>query len=723
MCKPLVHLTTGASVAGKHIVAAFVVSIAAGLCHPRCTRAARARFHDPDTSGPQQEIWQLTDRPLAKHVIEYHNTQCWSPDGRYVAYTTYHQGDLYVYDLHEDRELHLGKGGGPRWAKKHNWLFYLTSTERGRAIRWLDMETSRNVALMVEPETLFMGGTDCEDRWLFVNRRYVSYHTVNGKRKRIKQFTTIRIPIRGNAEPELILEHRGLRPLPNPRHPVVMQRYKQAGKPFGSSRIWFDYDGKHVRTGVPLVQSGHQCWLGNGEFHLVGDDQIRGRRWNEPFPSDMHYLANMRAHDICPCGFSGRWVIPNGKIADLRSGHGKRYSFRYPYTPKPQDVGSTGDTDCNPKGSPDGTKVCFRSMADIKDGVFARVTQSYSKTETQRIQVESTAGFPESGEIVRFVEVIGYKRKTATSFEDLERGRYNTRPWHGSPGVIVDALDSRVVRADQREGAPPNRLQAEIDKLKGKYRDTPLYWLRRQQVFITVVRSPDPPHLRLKNGRAELMPGENHWETRGYYIRKGGKPLTGKPVLPGATVTLPGPGPYTAVAEERSGLRSKPGFPLKLDRPVELVILREKPKDFSWTSERWFIGGKPATSVQGMAAPSATKEIVHRHDGVIHVERFENGQRVLREDLNEEGKATRVLTYKRGKLATREYRHGERVSIEHFGLDGYKTDDVQWYVVDGQRHPYSKWWYDRGTPIKRDRGGRTVVKQGDRWVEQKEDKP
>ena len=677
------------------------------------SRAGRIRFRDPDPKGPGQEVWQLTDRPLVKHVIEYHNTQCWSPNGRYVSYHSYQHGDLYVYDLQTDKEVYIGKGGGARWANKHNWMFYVARGPKGYVIMWLDADTGKKTVLCDEHNFRFLGETDTDDRWLFANQ---IIRERDGKRG--KWFTTARIPIRPKSKAEFILKWEGRRPLPNPRHPVIMQRRKKRG-PFLSSRIWFDYEGKNIRVATVNVQAGHQCWLGNGEYHLTGDDQIKGRKWNEPFPSDLHFLANIRAHDICPCGFSGRWVCTNGKIADLRSGHGKRYSFRYPYTPKPTDVASAGDTDCNPKGSPDGTKICFRSTADIRNGVLTRLTHSYTTKETQTIRVASTKGFPSSGAIVRFTEIIGYKRKTAGTFEDLTRGLYATRVRVGKATGQVEPLASLVVPQARRGNAKPNRLQVMMDKHGDKYRNTPVYWLRRQQVFMTVVRSPDPPHLRLKDGRVELIPGENHWETFGYHVLRDGAPITRAPIRPGATLKLTRPGVYTAIAEEWSDLKSKPSLPLKLEKGFALAVLTDKPTDFSWTVDRWKLGRKQVAEAEALKAAKATKEIVHRHEGVIHLEFFENGRRTARHDLNDKGQATRVLTYKDGKLASREYRHGPRTSVEHFGPDGYKTHDAQWYVKrGGPKRPYSKWWFERGIPVKRWLGGRVYVKKGDEWVRQ-----
>ena len=683
--------------------------------------AGRIEFRDPDPKGPRERVWQITDRPNVDHVIEYHNTQCWSPTGRYLAYTAYHTGDLWIYDLQEDREIPLGKGGSPRWANKHDWLFFIRSDPKGSTLTWRDIASGKEVGLATENKTdevWFPGETDCEDRWLFTNKRFVDYVMRDGKRRRRKRYWTYRLPLREGGKPKVILEFKGRRPLPNPRHPVIMQRYKSGG-PFGSSRVWFDNEGRNLRTGVPMVQSGHQCWLGDGSYHLIGDDQVRGRKWDEPYPSNMHYLANIRFHDICPCGFSGRWTCVNGKIADLRSGHGRRYSFRYVYYPLPQGVGSVGDSDCNPKGSPDGTKVCYRSMVDMKDGRFTRLTQPLSTKGSERLHVESTEGFPESGDVVLFQEIVGYERKTPTTFEGLTRRKYDTRGRSFPAGYVLHDFRGLVVPPKLRKNAPMTRLRANIaaKKLVDKYGDTPVPWMRQRQVYCTIVRDPDPPHLRLRGGRVELIPGENHWETRGCLVLRDGQPVNTAVLKPGATLRLPKAGTYTAVAVERSGLKGKPSLPLKLDADADLVALRDKPADFSWTTDRWLVDGKAASADAAKRTDKAVREVVHRHDGVIAREFFEKGRRVARHDRNAEGQPTRKLTYRDGKLLRREYAHGERESIEDFAPDGFITHAKQWYQKAGKRRVYSEWWYERGVPVKRNLRGRTTYeKKGDDWV-------
>ena len=52
---------------------------------------------------------------------------------------------------------------------------------------------------------------------------------------------------------------------------------------------------------------------------------MRGRRWNEPFPSNVHVLASVGVGDVSPCGRSGRYACGDSTVADLRSGDGWSY--------------------------------------------------------------------------------------------------------------------------------------------------------------------------------------------------------------------------------------------------------------------------------------------------------------------------------------------------------------------------------------------------------------
>ena len=237
-----------------------------------------------------------------------------------------------------------------------------------------------------------------------------------------------------------------------------------------------------------------------------------------------------------------------------------------------------------------------------------------------------------------------------------------------------------------------------------KDKDSPLLLQRSSDLYAVVVRLPESPHLRRAAGSIQLIPGENHWETYGYHVFKNDAKITDSPIRPGESLELPGKGTYTAAAVEWSGLASKPSLPLRIRRRAVMKALSDKPGDFSWTRQRRVAGNNRNAA-----------ETVHLHDGVIRRSWYRNGEIVERHDLNAEGKATRRLFYRDGKLARREYhsRSGYHVSTELFDTDGYITESIQ--HSSRPRH----WWYEKGIPVKYTRGTDAYVKDGERWIKTK----
>jgi hypothetical protein len=90
--------------------------------------AQKAVFSAP---GNNFGVWRLTHDPHVRDWANRYNTQCFSTDGRFVCYTHYPTGEndtasVRVFDLHKDKELVVGAGFNPRWAKQNNWLIYTT---------------------------------------------------------------------------------------------------------------------------------------------------------------------------------------------------------------------------------------------------------------------------------------------------------------------------------------------------------------------------------------------------------------------------------------------------------------------------------------------------------------------------------------------------------------------------------------------------------------------
>jgi hypothetical protein len=306
-------------------------------------------------------------------------------------------------------------------------------------------------------------------------------------------------------------------------------------------------------------------------------------------------------------------------------------------------------------------------------------------------------------------EVVGYGKKTATTFEDLTRRKYGTRP---APDMVrkVRAIFplSAFVLSEQdkaRTGPDASMVRAGIAETN------PLLYQRQTDCYVVVTRLPDPPHLRLKDERVELIPGESHWETRGYRILCDGRPVMASQCQPGSTFTLSGSGTYTAISVEWSGLESPPSLPLDIQTGTGGCVLKDKPDDFAWTRSVWQVQGKTVSSAEAMNAPHATMKLEHLHDGAIACEEWVNGRRTCWVDLNERGKPIRRQEFQDGKLKKRIYTtpEGFLASEEFFRQDGFKTEYVRYYTREDRRGTeYSRWWYEQGRPVRMTKRGEVV---------------
>lgn len=666
------------------------------------------------------EVWRLTNDPTQRHHANYHNAQCFSPDGRYICYVD--ETSVYLYDLHLDKAIRLDDGTGPRWAQQHNWLFYI---RRGEGVMWHDADTGKTVRLS-DFELDQIGGVSCDDQWVFGGATIA----------RLPQESQgYRIAIRADATAQELTGLKGIQWMPNPVHPLVYLRYDYYQDPIREkdwgyfllnypSRIWFDLDGGNPRNGSPQIQRCHQSWLGNGEYHLHGGTPMAGRKWDEPFPSNLHFLAAVGCGDVSPCGRSGRWICGSSnygplQIADLRSGDGWDYlegALSFIHDAADMDYSNSSALhDNDSKGSADGTKICFVSNYDLKDGPVTHLTKPL---KGDRMEVESTDGFPEKGHLsLSPNEVIAYDSKTPTSFVGVRRNVFSESTANFSVGKLITSFEARCIPPELRDDVPAPYRKSNYDKT-----DNPLVWQRQTDVYIAVVRQPDAPFLRTIEGGIELIPGENHRETRGYRLYRNGEPVNVELLLPGTRLVLPGKGDYAAVAVEWSGLESAPSEHVSVSSGGSLGVLRDKPDDFSWTTDRWMVEGNMADgNVAGSAA--SIREIEHRRDGAIHREWYENGVLIRRHDLNADGKAIRRQFYADGRLVRREFhnREGEHVSTEYFDSAGYIIESIVYR--NGQELDH--FWYEAGMPVKHTgKGSRQAGRSGTqlnvagRWVEQ-----
>ena len=701
-------------------------------------RFSAGRLSAEPREGDAIEVWRITNDPTVRDHANYHNTQCWSPDGRYLCFTHYaaneqefgatSAAEVHLYDLHRDKDIKVDNGTNPRWANHRNWLFYVRSRpkdgprhDRAAQVMWKDVETGQSTRICYGVGMLKY--TDCDDRWLYGMQELTD-----------RQRKPIRIPIEADATVETLpgnwqVGYNSL--MVNPGHPMIISRdhnyrdyyYATEGTrdiPF-VARHFFDHDlaGENRTTPFPVMEGSHFSWAGDGSYFLLGNGQMRGRKWNEPLPGNIHFLAAISCGDVSPCGRSGRWICGDAgvaqiRVADLRSGDGWSVMETNSFLCFPTDRDHSGPYDIDLKGSPDGTKIAFISTYDLKDGPVARITQDAAG---DMVRVDSTEGFPERGRLINASgfggEVLGYQRKTDTTFEGLSRGLYGTSSNASlRKGRPLTSFEAMLIPEELRKGLPlPPRGIRNVVRDK----DSPLMLQRSSDLYVVVVRPPDRPHLRRSGEDIQLIPGENHWETYGYHVCKDGTKITGKPLGPGTSLAAITAGTYTAVAVEWSGLQSKPSLPLKIQHRAALEVLSDKPSDFSWTRDRYLVQGKEVSQEQARRSQEAVTETIHLHDGVIQRTWYRRGEVTERHDLNLEGKAVRRLFYRAGTLRRREYhdRNGNHVSTELFGPDGHITESVQ----HGSRPRH--WWYEQGVPVKYSRGSQTYVTDGTRWTQAK----
>ena len=690
----------------------------------------------PARDGYALELWRVTHDPLVRDHANYHNTQCWSPDGRYLSYVHYGAdekqygaqtaSEIHLFDSHTQKDILIDRGDGPRWANKHNWLFYARyhpqdgpKSGTGTQVIWLDVDTGKKTRIAYGIS--YFKETDCDDRWLYGQR-------ISDSDRR----EAVRIPVKADSSPEVLPGDWGVgynSLYVNPTHPIIVSRdhnyrdyyYSPEGTreiPF-VARHFFDHDlaGESRTVPFPIMDGSHFSWSGDGSYFLAGNGPVRGRKWDESLPANIHFLANITMGDVCPCGFSGRWICGSTgggrgplRVADTRSGDGWVATKTYSFLCFPGSKDNSGPYDIDAKGSPDGTKIAFVSTYDLKDGPATEIAEDFAAA---RIVVRSTDGFPAKGRLVNAAgfggEVLAYERKTPTSFEGITRGLYGT---DGNARLrtrqTLTSFETMLLpEQDRVQGLlPPKSIRSIVQDM-----DSPLMWQRSSDLYVAVVRLPDRPHLRTSADGFELIPGENHWEVSGYHVFHDGNRITDEPLAPGTSLALPGGGAYRAVAVEWSGLESAKSLPIKVDKAATLKILFEIPDDFSWTRNRYLVGDREVSAAEATSASESVREIIHVNDGVIHREWIQQGRVTRRYDLNINGDAIRRLYYQDGRIAKRDYydSDGNQVSSEWFDVDGFVTKSV---------HGKSRWWYQSGVPQKFERSSARFVKVENHWVKE-----
>jgi len=738
------------------------------------------KFQPKQADSEVDEVWRLTNEPACRDWASYHSTECFSPDGRYIVYIHFgadpnelnlpskaemKHDDLYhptgtpggrqiiLYDLFRDQKVKFDFGKyatNPRWAFNHNWLFFNRSSNS--EVMWLDVDKGK-VTKIAEDIQVF--STDYEDNWIYGTRT-----NQDGK------MDAVRMEIKGDSRAEVLQgswERGGNLLYLNPAHPVIVSRdnrfkqyyyatseWKPAGYlgkyniPFVSRHFFTsDLEGGNRTLPFPEMEGAHFSWTGDGSYFVCGNGPFRGWKWDDPLPGNLHILGGMvRTSDPSPCGRSGRWISGSSSgalwLLDIRAGDGFSYLDAFSHI---HDSGTfsycqgSGLSDNDAKGSPDGTKISFVTNYDLKDAPVTKITDVVPGVTGKKIPVESTQGFPESGRLSIQNEVIGYKSKTSTSFNDITRNLYDTHPLileHLTPeirarfearpvdlnkGQTITSFDSRVIPEEEWKKLPVPA------KIIGKYGDieiTPLLRQKQTDIYIAVVRLPDRPLIRKIKNVMELIQGENHLEIRCYNIYKNSGKIY-KSITAGETIILEA-GEYSATAQEWSGLESKKSSPVKINEKTKLEILKYKPSDFSWTSEHWFIDGQEVSETEARNRQESMKEIHHVYEGIISREWFNWGQISKRYDLsagNEE--PTRKLYYNNGLLYKRDYYHrsGWLATTEYFNPEGDIVESIYYNQSrNSESREYRHWWYKENKPVKCIRDGEVYFIDNEVWKKQ-----
>lgn len=679
--------------------------------------------------GSYEALWRISHDPAAEDHNNYHQHQCWSYDGRYLSYRHsptvanpqsgvpyggYQRPVVHVYDFLKDEDRPLGLGitmlPGASRANHRNWLFYvqLKSEDRGfppeggAPVIWVDLENGTETKIGDGMDQL--GGVSHNDEWLYGGIKDPT---------RKPAFRTARLRIASTGGVEELKDLPGFQWVVNPRFPLFFTRHDNPGKPFAATVSWWDLDGANQRTGMLVLEAAHMAWQGNGEHFLIGDGLPRGRRWNEPVPGNVHVLAAGTVGNLSACGHSGRFVVGDSALFDLRSGDSWQYRYFFPGPLKPTTE-FYPNFDGQAKGSPDGTKVAFTVRYDMEKGPVTELTETLQRRD-EVLHVKSTEGFPDSGTLVVWTELMAYESKTATRFEGLARGTHGTRVNVAPAGRGVTDFTHHLLAEDEwkKVTAVGNEIRLDIPDA-----NSPLLRQRGRDVYVAAVRRPDRPSLKLAGDGVQLVPGESHYETAGYHVHHNGRRITPHPIRAGEVFPLPSPGEYAAVAVEWSGLESENGNVVKLTAAASLEVLTEIPADFVWTQDRWLMDGREVAPDIAAKAGDAVREVLHRYDGLIAREHYRSGEITEHHDLNHEGKAIRRLTYEGGKLALRDYynRDDQHASRQIFAPDGLVTETIRFEHNHGVAVERDHWWFEGGTPVRRVAGGSQLVKEGEEWV-------
>ena len=279
---------------------------------------------------------------------------------------------------------------------------------------------------------------------------------------------------------------------------------------------------------------------------------------------------------------------------------------------------------------------------------------------------------------------------------------------------------------------------------------------RQTDLFVSVVRLPDSPYLRIEGGSIELIPGENHYETK--RIRDLQRQCSNRLVplsISGTTVSVGDAGTYTARAVEHSGLKGRISNQLVVTTTSNSIdVLSAKPANFDWTYKLWSSPRRkyreqlywdPATAT-GVSSTIHLGEVPNLFGifAMTHQDIYANGLLTQRNFVKTSdtptlnAPITRKIYYNTSGFRIKQeyYRDNLMVSEEIFNGDtaGIKTEETLWDidVNTGLRDLNEKWYYDDGTggteswrtgtyaaghPVRLETDGDVYLFDGTDWVD------
>ena len=631
--------------------------------------AQRKVFNDDRPETKAIELWRITHDPKNRHHTIYHDSNPFSPTGRYMVYVLTEDklgksrsqktsSRLVVYDLMFDKEIWRSPyaGSWPVWARRSDRIFWSDGTKGHKQNVWQVEIPSGALTKICEDAYNDVTGISHDDEWLFYTHKNV-----------------FRIRTRPGAKSEFVWQHPDTQNVSssllchNPAHPVFQVRQNinlqfRWSKKYPPRMLVTD-EGRMLGPAIAGTEKAHGAWRGDGAYLITGDDLIGGRKWNEAYPSPLLTYSNTPAHDPSPCGNSGQWVCSTDGINDCLKVFDWRttdttlvcYSASIIHQPLGDDRDLSGAYDSDAYGSPDGTKIAFSTNYQLDQFPVTQITKDSS---SDVLDVMSTAGFADKGYLSVHAGVISYSSKTETSFNGIKKG----------------ALGSRL--APLKKGFSVSNFFGRTDEKA----DNPLNKQFSTDVYIAVWKLPDSPTLVLRDKMIVMYPGFNHRETRGYLLYVDGKQINEKPWCGEGMLGLPDGEELHAVSVEWSGLKSKPSNSILLNGIKLLSYANTPPEDLNTPIITVLIDreGKKIPAPPGMALKDISEAIlqyVGNDDTLLTEEIYRSGQLMQKVEYTPDGRSALIMEYQNNLLFKRIVKdpQGNILRIEYLDNEGLLT--------------------------------------------------